>query len=306
MDDEALVARVKDSDDSAFAVLLDRHRSLIARCVKPYFLPGAESEDLLQDGAVGLFKAARDYRPAVGVPFAKFARLCITRQVVTAVKGATTGKSRLLNYARSIEAPLVAGDDAGETLGDLLRAPASYEPEHHLEQALEDESFQTWCRTILSPLERQIADAFVAGGSYTDIAAAAGLSAKSVDNALQRVRRKLRVQLRADRDTPPHDAPGQRPIQPASVRRTVRATTPVRAATATGVRQPLTARQQQVLECMLTFTATHTTPPSIRELATALGLASPATVVQHVRTLQRKGYLRHTASTATKDGTRVA
>ncbi len=186
--DETLAAAVRATDEDAFSALLGRYRVRILSWIRPYFLPGADPADLMQEAMTGLYKAALDYCAGKG-PFGPFARLCVMRYVVTAVKGATRGKHRPLNTAHSLDAPLPA-EDADCTLLDFLAGPASLEPEHQLEQSLNETEFDAWRATALSELERRACDLYLDEHNYQDIARVMGVTPKQVDNALQRVRRK--------------------------------------------------------------------------------------------------------------------
>ena len=160
---------------------------------RPYFLIGADREDLLQEGMIGFFKAVRDYDPLKSTAFRPFAEMCVTRQIFTAIRNATRDKHIPLNSYESLYKP--AYEESDKPLLDVLAAATAPDPEelflrqeysHSVEQALSER---------LTPFERSVLDGYLAGMSYAEIAAEVGRGTKAVDNALQRIRKKLEAPL---------------------------------------------------------------------------------------------------------------
>jgi RNA polymerase sporulation-specific sigma factor len=191
--DRVAAARARSGDEGAMATLLARYTPLLRGVARRYFLPCGDADDLVQEATIGLLKAVRDYRPETGVPFRPFAELCVTRQVITAVKAATRQKHIPLNAALSLSRPL---HEDGGTLEEVLADGLAESPE---ERALRREDSLALARavaTLLSPYERRVVGLYLEGRSFGEIAAACGTHVKSVDNALWRVKAKLRRHFR--------------------------------------------------------------------------------------------------------------
>jgi RNA polymerase sporulation-specific sigma factor len=188
--EEVLVQRARDGDQRAVELLVDRYRSYIRFRSTVFFLPGWEREDVVQEGLIGLYKAIRDYRPDRHTAFGPFARLCIDRQIIAAVKGATRAKHAPLNTAASLSEPW--GDDPdGRPLLEVLADRLVGDPEDAVLRALDEDAFVRWIHSSLSELERAVVAAYLAGFSYEETARLVRRHVKAVDNALQRVKRKL-------------------------------------------------------------------------------------------------------------------
>jgi RNA polymerase sporulation-specific sigma factor len=188
----ALVLRARGGDELAFRRLIDRYRGMLEATVRDYFAPGHERADLRQEALYGLHKAVRDYRPGKGANFGTFAHLCVKRQVITAVKGATRGKHGPLNHAALLSQPVGDGDRDTLTLAEVIadRAPG---PDEQLFLREELHRVRNVIQGLgLSEIEREAILGFAQGLPYEEIADRAGVNEKSIDNALQRVRRKLR------------------------------------------------------------------------------------------------------------------
>ncbi|OGL36136.1 hypothetical protein A3F05_01480 [Candidatus Saccharibacteria bacterium RIFCSPHIGHO2_12_FULL_47_17] len=172
--------------------LVEDYSGLVRAIAKHYFLAGAERDDLLQEGMIGLVKAIRCYDPEAGTPFKKFAQLCIKRQMITAVHVATRGKHTPLNEARSFGTEITRkdGEVGSLTLEDLLPS-SSHTPEEIVIAKDELESLVAMLGTKLSPLESDIFRMFLQGMSYRDMAHAVDGDEKVIDNAIQRVKRKM-------------------------------------------------------------------------------------------------------------------
>ena len=196
--DTELVRRYHEGDTDALLVLLERYRRFAKVRARSYFLIGADSDDIEQEGMIGLFKAARDFRPDREASFRAFAELCITRQVISAVKSATRHKHQPLNQYVSLSGAR-GGDDAGErSLEDMLDPLAVPDP---ADTVVSNERLAAMRRSIgetLSGLEVDVLRLYVEGKSYQEISEQLGRHVKSIDNALQRIKRKLEGHLRED------------------------------------------------------------------------------------------------------------
>ena len=193
--DVDLVARFHEGDADALGVLLERYRRFARAKARGYFLVGADSDDIEQEGMIGLFKAARDFRPDRQASFRAFAELCITRQVITAIKTATRQKHQPLNQYVSISG-VRGGDDPGErSVEDLLDDHYVADP---AETVISNERMANMRRSMsdmLSGLEVDVLRLYVEGKSYQEIGEHLGRHVKSIDNALQRIKRKLDAHL---------------------------------------------------------------------------------------------------------------
>jgi RNA polymerase sporulation-specific sigma factor len=193
--DADLVERYHAGDTDALLVLLERYRRFAAVRARTYILAGGDSDDIEQEGMIGLFKAARDFRGDRESSFRAFAELCITRQVISAVKSATRQKHRPLNQYVSLSG-VRGGDDAAErSVEDLLDPHAVTDP---ADAVVSNERMAAMRRSIgetLSGLEVEVLRLYVEGRSYQEISAQLGRHVKSIDNALQRIKRKLEGHL---------------------------------------------------------------------------------------------------------------
>ena len=188
-----LILKARSGDDAAVTELLDRYRVLARTKARSYFLVGSDRDDVVQEGMIGLYKAIRDFEPDKGASFRTFAELCVTRQIVTAVKASTRMKHAPLSTSVSLDKP-VGGDDA-DCLGDLIPACSSTDPASVAVSADELRNLQQHFDEVLSDLEQQVLRHHVEGKSYDQIAAMLQRHVKSVDNALQRIKKKLQAHL---------------------------------------------------------------------------------------------------------------
>lgn len=189
--DEDLVALARDGDDGALGELVDRFRPHVASKARTYFLVGGDRQDVIQEGMIGLYKAVRDYDRSKHPSFRHFADLCVTRQVITAVKGATRHKHAPLNRYVSLSAPATTdGEDAEPDYADRL-ADGDADPVVQVTSAAELAELRAFCRQVLSDLEAEVLTRYVAGDSYAEIADELGRHTKAIDNAVQRIKRKL-------------------------------------------------------------------------------------------------------------------
>ena len=173
----------------ALAFLLDKYKNFVRSKARSYFLIGADHEDIVQEGMIGLYKAIRDFKSQKLTSFRAFAELCVKRQIITAIKTATRQKHLPLNSYVSLNKPLY-DEESDRTLLDVIEGRVTNPEDLYISQ--EDlNSIQNQIGELLSDLEQQVLASFLDGKSYQEIAAALGRHVKSIDNALQRVKRKL-------------------------------------------------------------------------------------------------------------------
>lgn len=199
LDDHYLVALAKDGRADAYDTIVRRYRGFVRLKASSYFLLGGESDDLIQEGLLGLYKAIRDYRSDRESSFRSFAELCITRQIITAVKTATRNKHTPLNqYVSFSQSPAAAGGESDTTLDEILPGPTVADPVNQVIASEELESLVT-CLSgnsgVLSDLESSVLSLYLDGHSYEATAERLECDTKTVDNALQRVKRKVAAHL---------------------------------------------------------------------------------------------------------------
>ena len=194
--DDELVAAARAGDDRALAALLDKYRGFARSKAHSYFLVGADREDIIQEGMIGLYKAIRDFNPELQTSFRAFAELCITRQVITAIKTATRQKHGPLNNYVSFSRPVLTDDEGERCLGDMLPVLTVSDPADLVISAERIRALQEHFDTVLSDLEAEVLRLYVDGKSYQEIAEVLKRHVKSIDNALQRIKRKLDGHLR--------------------------------------------------------------------------------------------------------------
>ena len=191
LSDEELVRRAQDEGDiEACEYLLYKYRNLVRAKVKSYFLVGAEREDLLQIGMIGLWEAITDFKADRHTSFACFAKVCIQRQMISAIKAATRQKQVPLNSSVSLEAPS-SGDDDDRSLSDTLTSKPEVDPQNVVLGLEGERLLQQSLRHELSPFEWEVLTEYRTGKSYKEMASELGCKIKSIDNALSRIRRKL-------------------------------------------------------------------------------------------------------------------
>ena len=197
MTDEDAVVLAQNGDGQALAYLLNKYKNFVRSKARSYFLIGADHEDIVQEGMIGLYKAIRDFQPARLASFRSFAELCVKRQIITAIKAATRQKHVPLNSYVSLNKPLY-DEESDRPLLDVIEGRVTNPEELYISQ--EDLArIQTQISEVLSDLERQVLEAFMDGKSYQEIAELLGRHVKSIDNALQRVKRKL-FKFRSEND----------------------------------------------------------------------------------------------------------
>ena len=195
LDDHYLVALAKEGKPDAYDAIVRRYRGFVRLKASSYFLLGGESDDLIQEGLLGLYKAVRDYRTDRESSFRNFAELCITRQIITAVKTATRNTHTPLNqYVSFSQSPAAAGD-SDSTLDEILPGPTAFDPVNQVIATEELESLVSCLSSVLSELESRVLSLYLDGYSYEVIAEKLDCDTKTVDNALQRVKRKVGTHL---------------------------------------------------------------------------------------------------------------
>lgn len=193
--DEEIVILAKNSDTMAEEYLIGKYRNFVKAKAKTYFLIGGDKDDIYQEGMIGLYKAIRDFRPDKLSSFRAFAELCITRQIITAIKTATRQKHIPLNSYISLNKPIY-DDDSDRTLMDVLATVHISDPEELIISNEEKVKIQNKMYEVLSELEMEVLRCYLDGKSYQEIACDLDRHAKSIDNALQRVKRKLEKYLK--------------------------------------------------------------------------------------------------------------
>jgi RNA polymerase sporulation-specific sigma factor len=191
LEDEELVERVRAGDDRAIDLLLNRYRHYARAKARSYFLAGADKEDIVQEGLIGLYKAIRDFQADKNSAFRAFAELCMTRQIITAIKTATRQKHMPLNSYVSLNRPSGDDDDDERPLSDALTHKVSTDPADLVISAEEIESIKASVGRVLSDFEAEVLQLYMDGKSYQEIGGMLGRHVKSIDNALQRIKRKL-------------------------------------------------------------------------------------------------------------------
>jgi RNA polymerase sporulation-specific sigma factor len=187
-----LVLRARNGDEGALDQLMRRYAGFVRLKASSYFLAGGDSEDLIQEGLIGLYKAVRDFRTDKETSFRSFAELCVTRQIITAIKTATRFKHQPLNQYVSFSHTPAGQDTDGEcTLGDALPGSAVEEPSVVVISTEELASLVFTLGTGLSRLESDALRLYLEGSSYEEMADELGCDTKTIDNALQRVKRKI-------------------------------------------------------------------------------------------------------------------
>lgn len=188
--DEEIVNEAKGGDIIALEFIINKYKNFVKAKARSYFLIGADREDIIQEGMIGLYKAIRDFRDDKLSSFRAFAELCITRQIITAIKTATRQKHIPLNSYVSLNKPIY-DEDSDRTLLDILSGTKITDPEELMINREEYKDIEFKMGEILSELEWQVLTLYLEGKSYQEIAVDLQRHVKSIDNALQRVKRKL-------------------------------------------------------------------------------------------------------------------
>ena len=194
LEDNNLVRRARDGDERCLETLIARYRNFARSKARSYFLSGADKEDVVQEGMIGLYKSIRDFHLDQETPFRAFAELCISRQILTAIKTANRNKHQPLNRSVSLDAPIY-GDEGERSVGETVPSKEITDPAELVISAEEIEALRETMRENLTQLEGDVLTLYMAGKSYEEIAATLGNHVKSIDNALQRIKRKLQQHL---------------------------------------------------------------------------------------------------------------
>ncbi len=196
LEDGYLIALAKQGRSDAYDQIVRRYYGFVRLKASSYFLVGGDSEDLIQEGLVGLYKAVRDFRTDRESSFRNFAELCITRQIITAVKTATRNKHTPLNQYVSFSAtPAGAAGDGDPTLDEVIPGPTVHDPVNQVISSEELRALVGCISTVLSDLESRVLSLYLDGYSYDQVGDRIGCDCKTVDNALQRVKRKVGAHL---------------------------------------------------------------------------------------------------------------
>jgi RNA polymerase sporulation-specific sigma factor len=194
--DEELVALFQGGHEPAVEALLHRYRNFARLKARSYFLAGADKDDIVQEGMIGLYKAIRDFRSEHDASFRAFAELCITRQIITAVKTATRQKHIPLNSYVSLTKPVSGEEESDYVLQDVLESAQDPDPADLVISNDELRSMKIAFAEILSDFEADVLHMYVEGKSYQEIGAHLNRHVKSIDNAIQRIKRKVELHLR--------------------------------------------------------------------------------------------------------------
>ena len=194
MTDEQVVSLAQAGDGAATDFLISKYKNFVRSRARSYFLIGADKEDIIQEGMIGLYKAIRDYRADKLCTFHAFAELCITRQIITAIKTATRQKHVPLNSYVSLNKPIYE-EESDRTLLDVITATRSQNPEELMINAENRSAIEGKIQELLSDLEREVLASYLDEKSYQQIADELKRHVKSIDNALQRVKKKLEKHL---------------------------------------------------------------------------------------------------------------
>ncbi|MBD1381989.1 RNA polymerase sporulation sigma factor SigH [Metabacillus arenae] len=194
LEDRVLIEMAHRGDSESLAFLINKYQNLVRKKARPYFLIGADKEDLIQEGMIGLYNAIRDFREDKRASFKAFAELCITRQMITAIKSAACQKHSPLNSYFPLDKPLY-DEDSNFTLMDMITGEKITNPEALMIHQEKADHIELKIRELLSNLEKIVLTLYMDGKSYMEISAELNIHVKSIDNALQRVKRKLRRHL---------------------------------------------------------------------------------------------------------------
>lgn len=190
--DEELVALAKNGDAEAERAIIERFMPAIRRKAREFFILGGENADLVQEGSIGLYNAMRDYNGERGASFHAYAEVCITNRIKAAITRASRNKHSPLNTSISLDMPLGDEGDASETLVDRLKAASSESPDEVLIWRERERTLVSGIREKLTEFEKQVLSLYLDGYSYGQIAAKTGRTVKAADNAIQRIKKKVR------------------------------------------------------------------------------------------------------------------
>lgn len=194
LDDEEIIVRINQGQIQALDYLINKYKNFVRAKARTYFLIGADREDIVQEGMIGLYKAIRDYREGKLSSFKAFAELCVTRQIITAIKTATRQKHIPLNSYVSLDKPIY-DEESDRTLLDVIAGSKAIDPQEMVVNKEKFSDMEEKISELLSELERQVLSLYLDGRSYQEISVELKRHVKSIDNALQRVKRKLEKYL---------------------------------------------------------------------------------------------------------------
>ncbi len=192
--DEEIIALSKKGDLYALEYVLNKYKPLVKSKSRAYFLVGGDNEDIIQEGMIGLYKAVRDFNPDKHISFRAFADLCVNRQIITAIKAATRQKHRPLNNYVSLNKPSF-DEDSQKTFMDNIKGSETANPETMLIGREAKEGIEAHLEKNLSSFESSVLCLYLDNKSYSEISRITGKSEKSIDNALQRIKKKLEKYL---------------------------------------------------------------------------------------------------------------
>lgn len=197
LSDEELIVRIQEGGTDALDFLITKYQSFVKMKARSYFMMGGDREDIIQEGMIGLYKAIRDFRMDRLSSFKAFAELCITRQIITAIKTATRQKHIPLNTSVSLDKP-VFDEESDRTLLDVIAGSVLDDPEDLMIHKEDFIQMEEEINKVLSGLEKQVLTLYLEGQSYQEISDELNRQVKSVDNALQRIKRKLERHMQVD------------------------------------------------------------------------------------------------------------
>jgi RNA polymerase sporulation-specific sigma factor len=199
LEDEEIIHRIRNGCKRGMEHLIEKYKPLVRAKSRSYFLVGADREDIVQEGMIGLFKAIRDYREEKSIPFRMFAEMCITRQIITAVKTATRQTHIPLNSYVSLN-KRIFDEGSDKTLIEMLQEVSVTDPEELFISKEDYSVIEHKMVELLSPFEKQVLTMYLGGIAYQDIARQLNKPVKSIDNALQRLKKKIEKSLLNDKN----------------------------------------------------------------------------------------------------------
>ncbi|WHX25478.1 RNA polymerase sporulation sigma factor SigH [Virgibacillus halodenitrificans] len=200
LDDNEVIALVQQGNSRALDFLINKYKNFVRAKARTYFLIGADREDIIQEGMIGLYKAIRDYDGEKLSSFKGFAELCVTRQIITAIKTATRQKHLPLNSYVSLDKPIY-DEESDRTLLDVIAGSKAIDPQELLVNREKFGDLETKLSELLSELEKQVLHLYLDGQTYQEISVELKRHVKSIDNALQRVKRKLEQLMEAGKNS---------------------------------------------------------------------------------------------------------
>lgn len=189
--DEELIEKYREGEESAVELIFERYKNLVRKKAKAMYLAGGDSDDLIQEGMIGLYKACRDFQTDRDASFATFASMCINRQLITAVTASNRKKNSPLNTYVSFDMPAGTDEDNHMKLVDVLQTDVEQNPEKLIIDREHTSQLEQKIEKYLSAFERQVLDLYMEGKDYVQISIELDKPAKSIDNALQRIRSKV-------------------------------------------------------------------------------------------------------------------